>query len=75
MAEFIHIGQIIQAELRRQGRTVAWLAQQLNTSRMTCYRLFHSYSIDTQVLFQISWLLGRDFFTEYSIFLTHRNSM
>lgn len=69
MAESIHIGQIIHKELRQQGRTVAWLSQQLNTSRMACYRMFHNYSIDTQVLYRISRLLGRDFFAEYSSIL------
>jgi plasmid maintenance system antidote protein VapI len=66
MAEPIHIGHIIQAELRAQGRSVAWFARRLHTSRMACYRTFHSYSIDTQLLFRISGLLGRDFFAEYS---------
>lgn len=66
MAEPIHIGHIIQEELRSQGRSVTWLSLQLGTSRMACYRLFHNYSIDTQVLFRISGLLGRDFFVEYS---------
>ncbi len=66
MAEPIHIGHIIQEELRKQGRTVTWLARQLNIDRRVCYRVFDSYSIDTQVLFKISGLLGRDFFAEYS---------
>lgn len=70
MAESIHIGRIIHKELRQQGRTVVWLSQQLNTSRMACYRLFNSYSIDTHVLYQISELLGKDFFSEYSRNLT-----
>ena len=73
MAELIHIGRLIQEELRVQGRSVTWLAQQLGTSRMACYRLFHSYSIDTQMLFWISGLLGRDFFAEYSGRLTASN--
>ncbi len=66
MAEPIHIGHIIQEELRAQGRTVVWLARKLNIDRRVCYRIFYSYSIDTQVLFKISGLLGRDFFAEYS---------
>lgn len=70
MAESVHIGHLIQEELRRQGRTVAWFSQQLNTSRMACYRIFHSYSIDTHVLFLVSELLDRDFFAEYSCNLT-----
>ena len=65
MAEPIHIGHIIQEELRAQGRSVAWLARQLNTSRMACYRIFHSYSIDTHLLYQISELLERNLFEVY----------
>ena len=65
MAELIHIGHIIQEELRAQGRSVAWLARQLNTSRMACYRIFHSYSIDTHLLYRISELLERNLFEVY----------
>lgn len=65
MAEPIHIGHIIQEELRAQGRSVAWLARQLNTSRMACYRIFHSYSIDTHLLYRISELLERNLFEVY----------
>ena len=67
MAEPIHIGHIIREELRQQGRTVTWLAQQLNIHRRACYRIFDNYSIDTQLLFRISQLLGRNFFAEYAI--------
>lgn len=73
MAGPIHIGHIIQEELRSQGRTVTWLAQQLNIRRRACYRIFDSYSIDTQLLYRISDLLGRDFFTEYSSILSVKN--
>lgn len=65
MSEPIHIGHIIQEELRAQGRSVAWLSRQLNTSRMACYRIFNSYSIDTQVLYRISELLERNLFEVY----------
>jgi hypothetical protein len=75
MAEVIYIGDIIYKELQSQGRSVAWLARQLGTSRMACYRLFHSYSIDTQVLFRISGLLGRDFFAVYSEKLADKGQM
>ena len=70
MGQPIHIGHIIQEELRTQGRTVTWLAKQLNLHRRACYRIFDSYSIDTQLLLRISELLGRDFFTEYSAILS-----
>ena len=62
----INIGQEIKGELKRQGHSVAWLSRQLGTSRMTCYRIFDSFSVDTQLLRRISILLGRDFFLLYS---------
>ena len=65
MAEPIHIGHVIQAELRAQGRSVAWLARQLGVSRVACYRIFHSFSVDTQVLLRISELLERNLFEVY----------
>lgn len=66
MTKNINIGREIQDELIRQGRSVTWLSKQLNTSRTSCYRIFRSYSIDTQLLSQISSLLGVDFFKLYS---------
>ena len=66
MAEKVNIGQTIREEMDRTGRTVTWLSRQLGTNRMACYRIFNSYSIDTQMLLRISVLLGRDFFTLYS---------
>lgn len=64
--EKVNIGQAIREEMDRTGRTVTWLSRQLGTNRMACYRIFNSYSIDTQMLFRISVLLGRDFFALYS---------
>ena len=66
MPDLIHIGHLIREELRTQGRTVTWLSQQLNIHRRACYRIFDSYSIDTQLLLRISELLEKDFFIEYS---------
>ena len=64
--EKVNIGQAIREEMDRTGRTVTWLSKQLGTNRMACYRIFNSFSIDTQMLFRISVLLGRDFFALYS---------
>ncbi|MBR4469154.1 MAG: XRE family transcriptional regulator [Bacteroidales bacterium] len=66
MTDKINIGQAIREEMDRTGRTVTWLSKQLGTNRMACYRIFNSYSIDTQMLLRISVLLGRDFFVLYS---------
>ncbi len=66
MANNVNIGKAIYKELKRQGRTVTWLSRQLGTSRMACYRIFDNYSIDTQILYRISSVLGVDFFKTYS---------
>lgn len=62
----INIGMAIREELKRQERTVAWFARKLSTSRMACYRIFESYSIDTYMLLKISKVLDFDFFAMYS---------
>jgi plasmid maintenance system antidote protein VapI len=62
----IHIGHLIREELRRQGRTNQWLADQLSVERCTVQRLFNKPSIDTQQLFRISKILGKDMFFHYS---------
>lgn len=62
----IHIGHLIRDELRRQGHTNAWLADQLDIDRRTIQRLYNKPSIDTQQLFRISKILGVDLFKHYS---------
>ncbi len=62
----IHIGSVVHAELQKQHRTVNWLAEQLGILRPNCYRLLHASSLHTDTLLQISVVLRRDFFREYS---------
>ena len=62
----IHIGSVVHAELQKQHRTVTWLAQQLGLQRPNCYRLLRAPSLHTDTLFQLSVVLHRDFFREYS---------
>lgn len=62
----IHIGHLIRDELRRQGHTNQWLAEQLDIDRRTLQRLYNKPSIDTQQLFRISKILGVDLFKHYS---------
>ena len=62
----INIGERIKDELDRQERTISWLARKLNRNRAAVYRLLKKNSIDTNVLSQISLLLGRDFVKELS---------
>lgn len=62
----MHIGQLIKSELEEQGRSVVWFANKMSYSRTNAYKIFDRASIDTDVLFRISCLLGVDFFKAYS---------
>ena len=62
----INIGELIRAELRRQGRTNEWLADSICVHQRTVQKIFLKQSIDTQQLFLISKALGVDFFALYS---------
>lgn len=66
MNEEPHIGQLIKAELARQGRTITWLATQLGYSRQYVYKLFRRKWIYTDLLLKISDLLDYDFFKCFS---------
>ena len=66
MHEEPHIGQLIKAELARQGRSITWLATQLGYSRQYMYKLFRRKWIYTDLLLKISDLLDYDFFRCYS---------
>ena len=61
----IHIGQLIEEELRRQRRSVSWFAKELYCDRTNVYKLFRKESIDTQLLYRISCILSHDFFQHY----------
>ena len=58
----IHIGQLIQQQLKAQGRTVTWFARQLNYDRSNAYKIFSKPHIDTDLLLTISKVLNYDFF-------------
>lgn len=61
-----NIGRLIEAELHRQGRTVTWLSRQLHCNRRNIYDIFERQSLDSELLFRISRVLGRDFFKIFS---------
>ena len=63
--EPIHIGHLIQETLESQGRSVAWLARQLNYTRENMYNIFKKQWIDTETLMKISLALDRNFFLLY----------
>ena len=64
--EAVHIGQLIQQELYRQGRSIVWFAEQLCCSRSNVYKIFSKPDIDTLLLLKISSILHYNFFQYYS---------
>ena len=62
----VHIGQLIEQELRRQRRSVSWFAKDLYCDRTNVYKLFRKESIDTLLLDRISCVLCHDFFKSYT---------
>lgn len=57
----LHIGQMIQKELERQGRSAAWLAHAIYCAQSNIYKLFHRESIPVDQLMRISEALEHDF--------------
>ena len=62
----VHIGQIIETELRRQERSVSWFARKLYCDRSNVYDIFRRENIDANLLYRISVVLEHDFFFYYS---------
>ena len=71
----IHIGNLIREELRRQGHTNAWLADQIGVTPRTLQKLFNKSSIDTQQLLRICYVLHTDLFRPYSDVLSTMSNM
>lgn len=60
--EVFHLGEMIKAELTRQGRSITWLACQINCSRENLYQLFRNPWIHAETLYKIGMALDYDFF-------------
>ncbi len=62
----VHIGEQIKDRLAHEakGRTVTWFAQRLNCHRVNVYDIFRRSSIDTELLWRISAILGHNFFRD-----------
>ncbi len=62
----IHIGNLIEIELRKQERSVSWFANKLYCDRTNVYSIFKRESIDTALLLRISIVLEHNFFHYYT---------
>ena len=57
----VHIGQLIQEELIRQGRTVNWFAKGIYCEKSNVYKMFKRKSIDMAQLMNVSEVLNHNF--------------
>jgi len=57
----VHVGELIRTELRLQGRTVNWLAEQVCCEKSNIYKLFARKSVDLKQLMKISEVLKHNF--------------
>ena len=62
----LHIGNMIRAELKAQGRTVTWFAKAIHTDRTNVYKILGKETIDMQLLVRISKLLHHNFLHDLS---------
>ncbi len=62
----VAIGEIIKRELKNQGKTSVWLAEELGCHRTNVYKIYNRNTIDSGMLFHISKLLKVDFFKYFT---------
>ena len=62
----IHIGQLIQAQLKADQRSVSWLAREIGCSRNHLYKVFRKPSLEGELLLRISLAMNFNFFQYYT---------
>ena len=62
----IHIGRLIQEQLKADQRSVSWLAKQIPCTRNHLYKIFRKPSIDCALLLRISRVMQFNFFRYYA---------
>jgi hypothetical protein len=65
-ANDIHIGQLIQEQLKKDQRSVGWLSRQIPCTRNHVYKLFKRSSLDAELLLHISIVMQFNFFQYYT---------
>ena len=60
----LHIGNLIEKELDRQGRSAAWLAKSIYCEKSNIYKLFKRESIGIDQLIRISEVMDHDFLSD-----------
>ena len=64
--ENIHIGHLIQAQLKTDKRSVGWLSREIGCTRNHVYKIFNRPSLDADLILRISIAMNFNFFQYYS---------
>ena len=62
----IHIGHLIQTQLKADQRSASWLAREIGCSRNHLYKVFRKSSLDGELLLRISLAMKFNFFQYYT---------
>ena len=62
----IHIGHLIQAQLKADQRSVGWLAREIGCTRNHVYKIFRKPSLEGDLILRISNAMNFNFFQYYT---------
>ncbi len=62
----LHIGHLIQEQLRKDQRSVGWLAREIHCTRNNVYKIFNKPSLDGDLILRISKAMNFNFFQYYT---------
>ena len=62
----IHIGHLIQTQLKADQRSVGWLSREIGCTRNHVYKIFNKSSLDSDLIFRISKAMNFNFFQYYT---------
>ena len=62
----IHIGHLVQAQLKADQRSASWLARKIGCTRNHVYKIFNKPSLDADLILKISTAMNFNFFQYYT---------
>ena len=62
----IHIGHLIHEQLKKDQRSVSWLAREIHCTRNNLYKIFNKASLDSDLILKISRAMQFNFFQYYT---------
>jgi plasmid maintenance system antidote protein VapI len=62
----IHIGHLIQTQLKADQRSVGWLSREIGCTRNHVYKIFNKSSLDSDLIIRISKAMNFNFFQYYT---------